>query len=174
MMTSRASGTELLSQLGKADDRAFQELHDRYGARVVRYAWAVSPSRDAVHELVQDTFMTMWLKGASLELTGTSLLPWLLVTCRNHAANRRRKDARWAAMTDLDENIADHRLAAADQLKWVIQEIEALPETDRLVVDLCLLQGFTYAEAAAQIGSTPAAVGKRLQRARAMLKGGSK
>ena len=140
---------------------------------MVRYAWAVSPSRDAVHELVQDTFMTLWLKGASLELAGTSLLPWLLVTCRNHALNRRRKDARWAAMAELDENLVDNRHAAADQLKWIIQEIERLPEPDRLVIDLCLLQGFTYAEAAEQIGSTPAAVGTRLQRARAMLKGGS-
>ncbi|WP_372435512.1 hypothetical protein [Subtercola frigoramans] len=44
-----------------------------------------------VEELVQDTFFTVWLKSSTIILPNTSLLPWLLVTCRNHGLNLRRR-----------------------------------------------------------------------------------
>jgi RNA polymerase sigma factor (sigma-70 family) len=45
-----------------------------------------------------------------------------------------------------------------------------LPDGERAVTELVLLQGLSYREAGEALGLSDAAVGKRLQRARARLK----
>lgn len=173
MHTDHMTDAELVTSVAGGSESAFRDLYHRHGPHVVRYAWAVSPSRDVVHELVQDTFVTLWQKSAGISVVGESVLPWLLVTCRNHAQNRRRKDARWTDVVPLEGDVEDRRHLPAEELRWVMAAIESLPDVDRQVCELCLLDGRSYAEAALLLGTTPGAVGKRLQRARATLRGES-
>lgn len=168
--TNQANDSLLLSQVASGDEQAFMSLYRAHGPSVVRLAWGVAPTRDAVHEIVQDTFVTMWQKAESITLVGPSVLPWLLVTCRNHARNRARKDARWASTVALDENLPDRGLADMPELRWVHEAIAAMPELDRLVCELCLIDGHSYASAGRSLGMTSSAVGKRLQRARSALR----
>ena len=53
-------------------------------------AFGVLQSRADAEEVMQDAFMTMWDKRASIELIGESTLPWLVTTARYLALNRRR------------------------------------------------------------------------------------
>ena len=69
-------------------------VFDRHAPAVTRYAWAIAPSRMDVEEIVQDTFLTVWRKAAEILIAEASLLPWLLVTCRNFGMNAVRKAAR--------------------------------------------------------------------------------
>lgn len=168
--TDQANDSLLLTQVAAGDERAFMWLYREHGPSVVRLAWAVAPSRDAVQELVQDTFMTMWQKAGTISLIGPSALPWLLVTCRNHARNRARKDARWASNIVLNEDLPDPTSQFSIELRWVHEAIAALPELDRRICDLCLIQGHSYESAGRALGLTPSAVGKRIQRARTVLR----
>ena len=59
---------------------------------------------------------------------------------------------------------------ASEQLRWVRDEIAALPDTDRRICELCLLQGYSYAEAAQLLGLSVGAVTQRVSRSRRRLK----
>ena len=82
---------ELLERLASGDQRAMAVVFDRHAPAVTRYAWAIAPSRMDVEEIVQDTFLTVWRKAAEIMIAEASLLPWLLVTCRNFGMNAGRK-----------------------------------------------------------------------------------
>jgi RNA polymerase sigma factor (sigma-70 family) len=162
---------DLVLRTANGDKTALATLFDRYAATLTRYAWAISSSRMDVEEVVQDSFVTLWQKANGLVLPTDSLLPWLLVVCRNHALNLGRKRAR-AQGDELPEELAvpADEADARERLRWVRDEIDALEPIDRRVCELCLLEGHSYSEAAEMLGLSLGAVTKRVSRSRARLK----
>ena len=178
MDESDGTDAELLERLAGGDQRALAVVFDRHAPAVTRYAWAIAPSRMDVEEIVQDTFLTVWRKAAGILIAETSLLPWLLVTCRNFGMNAVRKAARNQA-EQFDDDAAhradvvrDHHdaEAAREDLRWVLDEIERLEPIDRQVCELCLVDGLPYAEAAGRLDLSIGAVKQRVSRSRARLK----
>lgn len=179
MDESDGTDAELLERLASGDQRALAVVFDRHAPAVTRYAWAIAPSRMDVEEIVQDTFLTVWRKAAEIMIAETSLLPWLLVTCRNFGMNAMRKTARTRAEHFDDEVpqggadvVREHHdaEAARDDLRWVLDEIERLEPIDRQVCELCLVEGLPYAEAAERLDLSVGAVKQRVSRSRAQLK----
>ena len=163
---------ELISR-SRRDHRAFATLFDRHSDAVFRYAFSLTRNADTAQDLVQESFITAWKKLADIRLVGDSMLPWLLVACRNHNANRQRSAATHATVPLHEEEGragADNRLEHIDDLRAVIRAVELMSETDQRIVALCLFDGRSYKEAAATLGLKPNTVTKRVQRARARLR----
>jgi RNA polymerase sigma factor (sigma-70 family) len=171
-----ASDHELIARCGRGDARAFRDLFDRHAAVLFRYAFGISRNADDAQELVQDTFLSAWRRLADIHLVGESMLPWLIVTCRNHGANlARRKVIRQTVPIDDSEfptSTVDtlDRLAGAEELRWVVDAIGQLGATDRRIVELCLFDGRSYADAADVLGLSVSVITKRVQRTRARLR----
>lgn len=168
---------QLVAKLARGDKWAFEMLLERHSRTIFRYAWGLSENRADVDDLVQETFMVAWAKRSNLRLITNSLLPWLLTTCRNAALNLARTRMRHEAaeLTDAPQDSPawytrrDHE-AAREQVSWVMAEIEALPELDRRLCELCLIEGRSYEEAAAFLGLTSGSARKRIQRSRQRLR----
>jgi RNA polymerase sigma factor (sigma-70 family) len=175
---SDGTDAELLERLASGDQRAMAVVFDRHAPAVTRYAWAIAPSRMDVEEIVQDTFLTVWRKAAEILIAEASLLPWLLVTCRNFGMNAIRKAARNQAeqfdddLTLPADVVRDHHDAetAREDLRWVLDEIERLEPIDRQVCELCLVDGLPYADAAERLDLSIGAIKQRVSRSRARLK----
>ena len=170
---------DLLRRVAAGDQKALSIVFDRHAKAVTRYAWALAPSRMDVEEVVQDTFVTMWRKAATIAIPEASLLPWLLVTCRYLARNAVRKAARNRADALPDEGSRDLRALlgrrgdaepAREDLRWVLEEIQRLDPIDRRVCELCLVEGVPYAQAARQLDLSVGAVKQRVSRSRARLR----
>jgi RNA polymerase sigma-70 factor (ECF subfamily) len=161
----------LLESAGAGDERALAALYDRHSPAVARYAWALAADRHDAEEILQDTFVTLWRNARRIRLVDSSVLPWLLVTCRNHAANLHRKRSRHRSVPLPDELdlVADHS-DVVEQLRWVIEEIGQLDPIDKRVCELCLIDGRPYKEVAALLGTSVGAVKQRVARARARLR----
>jgi DNA-directed RNA polymerase specialized sigma24 family protein len=86
----------LTRRLADGHRTALADAFDRFAPTLTRYAWAQAERRQDVEELVQDTFLTLWQKAATIDLATSALLPWLLVVCRNHARNQARRLAKGA------------------------------------------------------------------------------
>lgn len=178
MDESDGTDAELLERLASGDQHAMAVVFDRHAPAVTRYAWAIAPSRMDVEEIVQDTFLTVWRKAAEIMIAETSLLPWLLVTCRNFGMNAVRRAARDRAeqfdddVTRRADVVRDHHdaEAAREDLRWVLDEIERLEPIDRQVCQLCLVDGLPYAEAAERLDLSVGAIKQRVSRSRARLK----
>jgi RNA polymerase sigma-70 factor (ECF subfamily) len=135
---------------------------------VLRYAWSQLGDRSLSEDVLQETFATAWAKRRSASIVDLSLLPWLLSICRNHARNQIRRNERTRAVP-LDES-TDVPAAPPAHLAWIDEALATLSPSDRRICELCLLEGYSYRQAADLVESTPAAVGKRLQRSRARLR----
>jgi RNA polymerase sigma factor (sigma-70 family) len=158
---------ELWVEYCQGDRSAFTALYRRHAAAVIRYAWSIVHDRVAAEEVLQDTFLTAWDKRRASHIVDESFLPWLLVVCRNHARNAVRKAAKHGAVSI--ERVTVRVSDPPDELAWIAVEIDRLSASDQLLCRLCLMEGYSYAEAARILDTTQAAVGKRLQRVRARL-----
>ncbi|WIB65722.1 sigma-70 family RNA polymerase sigma factor [Curtobacterium sp. MCBD17_040] len=164
---------ELLLEAQHGDVAAFTTLYRRHARAVLRYAWAGLGDRSQAEDVLQETFTVMWRKRRQAAIVDESLLPWLLVVCRNHVRNQLRRRRRQTAH-ELDDQSATHHQNAlhsdAEELVAMRVELGRLSDLDRRLCELCLGEGYTYREAAALLDTTETAVGKRLQRARARLR----
>jgi len=166
-----AADVALTQRLAAADRTALADAFDRFAPTLTRYAWALAGSKQDVEELVQDTFLTLWQKAAGLDLATTALLPWLLVVCRNHAKNQGRRNAKHDG-DELPEDLASPGDTddARERLRFVTDEIGQLAPLDRRICELCLIEGYSYTEAATMLGLSVGAVTQRVSRSRARLK----
>lgn len=176
---------ELAEQLALGVQPAFAELFERHSAAVFRYAWTLVDRRGDEDDVVQETFLVAWRRRGELPAVlaalpadePASLLPWLLTSCRYTALNqnRRRRRERTDELTDasplgsLRARVADHEEARAT-LVWVQDELAKLGPIERQLCELTLIDGRGYDEAARQLGMTPAAARKRVQRLRERLR----
>jgi RNA polymerase sigma factor (sigma-70 family) len=162
------SDMDFLLACRDGDLDAFGVLYRRHAPTVLRYAWSVAGTRALAEDILQETFATAWAKRKHATIIDISLLPWLLSICRNHLRNEARRIQRRQTFS-VDE-VPEPSIGITDQFAWVRDALAMLTTEDRRVCELCLVEGLTYKQAADLIGSTPAAVGKRLQRARARLR----
>jgi RNA polymerase sigma factor (sigma-70 family) len=160
------SDAELWLAYREGDTAAFTRLYRSHAPAVLRYSWSIVGERALAEETLQETFLTAWDKRKASHIVDDSLLPWLLTIARNHSRNQLRR-ARRHRTVPVDAELAAE--APRDELAWVSAEIASLSESDQLLCQLCLVEGYTYAEAARVLDTTEAAVGKRLQRVRARL-----
>jgi RNA polymerase sigma-70 factor (ECF subfamily) len=172
-VTEPLTDAALLAVPGRGAQAAFGEVVHRHGGPLYGVAYRWLESAHDSEEVVQDAFLLLWRKRGRIHLVGDSALPWLIVTVKHLAANRRRARvrrmqheaaaAREPHFTDVD----DERSAVADLLR---RAFAALPPLDGQVARLCLVEDVTYAEAAQRLGLTEGAVRNRLSRTRARLR----
>jgi RNA polymerase sigma factor (sigma-70 family) len=167
----------LFARVQTGDREAFRRIFRQHMQSVYWAAYGVLQSRGDSEEVMQDAFMTMWEKRASIELVSESTLPWLVTTARYLALNRRRAEAR-KRRDPLDENadildkaLAPENAAVANEARQHIEEVMAvMPLVDQEIFWLCLVGDLSYKEAARQLGISHGAVRNRLSRLRARLR----
>jgi RNA polymerase sigma-70 factor (ECF subfamily) len=168
---TNSSDLSLLASLRGGDSASFHEMYRRHAPAVLRYAWRLVSDSYEAEELVQETFITFWAKRRSIDVPGASVLPWLLVTCRNHGANaQRRRTRNQADEIDADVISSNSDQSPSDTLHWVLKAIEAMNPVDQQMCRMCLIEGVPYREAATQLGTTTGTVAKRIERIRKHLR----
>lgn len=173
----RPGDADLVAGLARGDTWSFQMIFERHSGAIYRYAWGLSESRSDVDDLVQETFLVAWRRRGDFKVVSESALPWLLTTCRNVSLNLNRQRLRHQANELVEEPVGGpawyqrrEREEALADLEWVLAEITALPDMDRRLCELCLIEGRSYDEAATFLGLSPANARKRIQRSRLRLR----
>lgn len=149
-------------------------VYDRHAAAVLRYALSRGLTIDDARDVTHDVFVIAFQKARSIRLVGGSLLPWLLVTCRNlvHAKHRERARERPLPSDELNagSTVGADTVAERNELADAVAAAVAnLPVIDQQLVELCLEQKLSYAKAAKVLGVSHGTVRNRLSRARIRL-----
>jgi RNA polymerase sigma factor (sigma-70 family) len=163
--------------LSGQDQAAFAALVSRHGPMVLRACWRVLGNRLDAEDAFQATFLVLARKADSIQ-PPAALAAWLHgVACRvafqARAASARRRARVLPAPAGAS---ADPRpdplseLTAREALTIIDDEVRRLPDTYRLPVILCCLEGLSQEQAARQLGWTPGSVKGRLERGRARLR----
>lgn len=172
-MTSEA---ELVGHRGRGEADAFDVLVERYGQTLFRYAYTLTQNADDAQDITQETFMTAWAKRRDVRIVDGSVLPWLLVTTKQHASNFYRKRARrgdepLGARDAVDTSRTPFELVVdREHLEWIESTISNLSPDLRHVVVACLIEERSYQDVASELGLEVSTVTKRVSRARARLR----
>jgi len=136
------------------DAEAFGEVVRRYNGRLMAYARAFLDNGEDCREVVQDAFLRFHQSRESIHGNPQA---WLFKVTRNLCIDFRRRQARRKADP---ENILPFPagMHPDDRLK-VREALGSLPERDRTIVCLKVLQGLSYQEIGEALGITSGNVG---------------
>jgi RNA polymerase sigma factor (sigma-70 family) len=174
--TGLLDGQLLARYAGSKDEVAFEALVARHGPMVLATCRAVLRNEHDVEDAFQTTFLVLARKAHSIR-GGDVLGGWLhrvayraAVLASIEAKKRRRIETEAKAMAPLDASRPG--LENDHDLRPILhEEIDRLPESQRMPVVLCDLEGLTYGQAAVQLRWTVPTLRCRLAKARQRLKG---
>jgi RNA polymerase sigma-70 factor, ECF subfamily len=169
----RPTDIELMLRTKDDDAAAFRELMNRYRAPLRRYFASLIADPSQADDLVQDTFLRLWLSRRRYEPTGR-FSTYLFQIGKHHWLNQRKKFRSEMVTQALDE-AGPLAAPAATQPQAVLLErhrdaqvrraIAALPEHYRVVFTLCQFDGLRYAEIADRLGIPIGTVKSRMSQA---------
>lgn len=132
------------------DAEAYGELVSRHMRRAFSVAYRILEQREDAEDVVQDAFIRALEHIDQLDRS-RAFRPWLLRIVVNRALNARRS-RRVRAATELNDSAAasgplpDRQAERGDLRARVAALLQALPEKQRLIVQLADLEGLTSVE----------------------------
>jgi RNA polymerase sigma factor (sigma-70 family) len=156
------------------DRTRFSELIRQHHLTLLSYARAVAGEETTARELVQDAFVAAWQNIGRFEVT-RDFAAWMRGILRNKWREHCRLHAREvpfdeAAFSALEETLAPY--PQGDAVLFVRLEAcrDKLPAPMAEALRVCYDEGRTSEEAATLLDVNPAALRKRLERAREALR----
>ncbi|WP_212831697.1 RNA polymerase sigma factor [Catellatospora sp. TT07R-123] len=140
------------------------DLFRAYWPVVLGYVRRRTGDPALAEELAQEAFARA--TAAFLGWRGESPLAWLLAIARNVLADHHRKGR---PLVPLEEVLEPAEAFPHTRIE-VRDLLARLPATDRRLLELVYLDGFSHAEVAAMAGRTPAAIRTAVWRAREALR----
>lgn len=165
---AKASDAELL-RAGTRD--AFAEVYDRHVREVL--AWARARIGEPAADLTAEVFARAWLRRSRFrDQEQGSALPWLLGIAQNvlreslrkqriEDSGRRRLGIPHPVVRDAELDAVHERLSLSDEKR---RALASLPQEDRELLRLRVIEERPYREIAAQLECTPQAARLRVSR----------
>jgi len=162
---------ELLQAIARQDANALVALFDRYNRLAFGLAYRILGDAFVAEEVVQDAFMSIWRNAASYDFARGNVRSWLLTIVRNRAIDQLR-GAFGRSQSNVDLDAMASVLAAPDLWDDVLVEIQAtdvraalgaLPEEQRVAIELAYFEGLTHVEIAARLDIPLGTVKSRLR-----------
>jgi RNA polymerase sigma-70 factor (ECF subfamily) len=175
---TQVSDWRLLSLTAEGDEDAFRALVERHQDRLVGLCQRLLGDRDEALDAAQEVFLKTYTQAGSLQPKG-QLFTWMYRVATNLCLNRirRRKLARFLSLTpdprdegpslDPVDRAPDAFATLEARRRWkrTLEEIEALPESQRVVLILARFEGLPYRQIGEILGISEGAVESRLFRA---------
>ncbi|HLG54428.1 MAG TPA: RNA polymerase sigma factor [Vicinamibacterales bacterium] len=167
---------ELLRRAAAGDRAAFGAIFERYQHRVYRFARAMTGSVQSAEDVTQEVFVVLIRDAGRYVAERAALSTYLYGIARNVSRDRARRERRFLAfrlgsaptVTAADDPYGD--IADAERNATIRRVLAGLPLSYREVVILCDLHDLSYADVAAVLRTSVAAVRSRLHRGRDLLR----
>jgi RNA polymerase sigma-70 factor, ECF subfamily len=174
MAACDVTDADLLSATAGRDEAALRQLYARHAPWISARLARRCADRDAVADVLQDTFVAVW-NGAG-KFRGDGEVPaWLWGIAIRRLVSRLRRHADFDVAPALLENDAED-IAAEERLLLQLEYADVggalariSPEL-RVVLQVTVLDGLTTREAAVLLGIPRGTVKSRLERARARMR----
>ncbi len=137
--------------------QAFEVLFDRHADAAFSLAYRMCGRRSMAEDVVQESFLSLWRRGASYDPTRGSVRSWVLSVVHNRAIDAFRRETVRTSRDVGDEGVAE-RVAASerteaeverrDEARHVRSALGELPADQRQVIELAFFGGFTHTQIA--------------------------
>jgi RNA polymerase sigma-70 factor (ECF subfamily) len=170
-----ATDARLLQQVARGDKVAFAALYDRFSGPLFATALRIVHDNTEAQDVVHDTFVTVWQKAATFEITRGSAFSWVVTLVRNRAIDRvrrrrRRSDLLAASAPDdlgYDENngmAGVDQATTSDEARAVRAAVAKLPVEQQRAVELAFFSGLTQEQIAEKLAEPLGTVKARIRR----------
>lgn len=147
---------ELMRQISRGHEKAFEELYDLTSSRVYGVVLRVLRSPDQAAEVTQEAYLEAWRQAARYRPEAGSVLAWLLTIAHRRAVDRVRSASSQSTREERYER--ESRPDAADvvwddvarqvDVERVRRSMTSLTEVQREAVTLAYFGGYTHREVA--------------------------
>lgn len=177
-----------MQEIAQGNQKSFHLLFQRYSKPVLGYCARLLGDRHQAEDVSQNVWIKVVRYASHYEHKG-SLISWLLTIARNSSLNHIRAKERFQNATEgmeemyteaeLSKESIEDALAKSVDLAELKTKIDALPETQRVVLVLWMSEDLSYEDIAGEVGVSVSSVKSLLFRARQSLqdslgKGGSR
>lgn len=143
----------LFELIRKDDKKAFAELFNRYWRKAFNIGWSKLHDREATEEVVQELFILLWEKRASLSVHNFSSFLYTCVKnkCLNYIESlliRKKHWEHYRTFIPETENATDKKVAYNELLEAIHVGLEDLPQKTKVVFQLNRLEGRSVSEIA--------------------------
>ncbi|MFA9214755.1 MAG: RNA polymerase sigma factor [Candidatus Methylacidiphilales bacterium] len=167
---------ELLRQMKQDDKKAFETLFKSHYASLVKFARNILKSNEQAEDIVQDVFIKIWDKRATLEET-SSFKAYLFMAVRNQCFNTLKVNERKNWLNDemensetLSTNLIEANLNTKQLSDKISETIELLPEKCKLTFKLSRFENLSYKEIAETMNVSVKTVENQIGKALALLR----
>jgi RNA polymerase sigma-70 factor (ECF subfamily) len=158
-----------MERYARGDEAAFADVYDAVAPRLYAFLLRQTRSDARAKDVLQQTFLKIHLARGSFA-PGAAVLPWAYAIARRLWIDSTRRGRREVPLEvdghepsdDLPPDVAVYSAEIAERVRRVL---ERLPENQRVAFQLVKEEELSIAEAAAVLGTTPAAVKLRAHRA---------
>ncbi len=163
----RSIADDLRERRPEAIDRLLAE----HGREIQAVAQVILRDRDEAADVLAETVIAAWEKGASLRDPG-ALRPWLLRVATNRALDQRRRTARIVALDSILDPVSGDPIGGVETRLAILEGLALLAPRERAAVALRYLADLPIDEVAAAMGTRPNTVKTQLREALAKLRKG--
>ena len=167
---------ELLALIQDGSHHAFAELVKRHTERFYRLAYRYVQSKETAEDIVQDAFLKLWENpGTWQPERNNKFTTWFYRVVVNLCLDWQKKK-RPMELPDEDIPLADERepvdaaMIRLQEQRLLEKEIGALPERQRMALNLCFDEGLSNQQAAQIMGVNLKALQSLIMRGKATLK----
>jgi len=163
-----------MDRYAAGDDGAFGEIYDKLAPRLFAFLLRQSRDRAKAEDVVQQTMLQIH-RARGRFMQGAQVMPWAFAIARRLMIDQHRRGGREVLAPTDDDTTGDLLAsldAGADELaiakevaERLGEELQRLPENQRVAFELIKQEGLSVAEAAQVLGTTVAAVKLRAHRA---------
>ncbi|TAJ07055.1 MAG: sigma-70 family RNA polymerase sigma factor [Nitrospirae bacterium] len=158
-----ALSPDLLAQVAKGSQQAFEELYDQSSALLYTLAVRILGDRDEATELLQEIYLEVWRKVARYDVGRGSPMAWLVTLARSRAIDRLRSRASkgYGTTDPIDEQLAaqlsNHDPSPLEdrqqtELRTSVRKALAeLPEGQQQALELAYFEGLSHTEIAERL-----------------------
>jgi RNA polymerase sigma-70 factor, ECF subfamily len=169
-----ASLDAAMDRYARGEDAAFEEVYDKLAPRLYGFLLRHTRDRAKAEDIVQQTMLQIH-RARGRFIPGAQVMPWAFAIARRLLIDQHRRGGR-EVLASSDDESAEELLASldagADELAIAKEvaarlddELQRLPEKQRVAFELIKQDGLSVAEAAQVLGTTAAAVKLRAHRA---------
>ena len=153
-------------------EAALQELHDRHGGELWRFAMRLTRDRELSEDVVQEVLLKAWNDPGLGQRDEGAARAWLFTASRNLIIDRWRSAAsRHELRTEVapDQSVGDATSVVLD--RWLIAEaLSSLSAEHRTVISAAYFEGRSVADISARLHIPEGTVKSRLHYGLRMLK----
>ena len=174
-LAPRVKMTGLMERIVLRDDRALEELYERFSKALFSVILSIVKKKEDAEEILCEIFFQVWEKAPSYDLGKGSVYTWLLTLARNRAIDKIRSKSyknQKQEDDDIDEmdvfagmNNPDplDNILLSERAEIVKAALTRIPLEQKHVLEIAYFEGYTQSEIAERMALPVGTVKTRMR-----------